>query len=1007
MIKILNVQSLYSALYKTLEFCNENPNKEIEIIVPDKLSLFMEKFLFEHLNISASFNIKVSTLNRFAKKSCVFDRDKQISKIGSILLIHKILNENIDKLEVFKSKAYSFSYAEDIFKTIGQLKASKISFEEMQKFTSNYEQLNNKICDLALVFEEYEKGKAGLLDSSDLFLMSSLFVANGKEDKTLLFVGFDDFTAIEYSIIERLAIITEVNVLCYESNKSNRYIYNKEICSQLKNIAYINELPFEIVKCDVESSDLKKFLQSNVYALKKDKFNLNNELIKIYSGKNIVDEIEFVARDIRSKILNGQRYDDFGVSVFSLESNLNKIKEIFEKYEINYYIDSEISINKSVLYKFYVNILKYNLEGYSLSNLIDLINSPFCRIEKEQKRNIIQNLICKKFRGIINHQTNIDIDAETKDELVNFVNKILLEKDISVCEIINKFKSLDEGLKIGEALNDVCGDDINNKILLSKSKEIIFSLFDDIIKFNPSSSVYDFFDVFKHVAGVVKISNLPLSLDAVKVVDANNSMEIFNELYLIGATQENAPCLKYDCGIILDNEIEKLNFAHKLSPTISHINRLAKLRLFNTLLLFENELVVTYSNSQSDIVKELLDKIAITTREGVKNIVPLTAFDFDKYIALSKWDYIDFLCKNDKENLKLNKNIFKNKDFSTISNDNLKIFNDFNVVSATTLENYFKCPFYAFVSNILKIKPRLEAEILSLDIGNVLHEIVFKYYKLNKRVDDLYDFCKREVFSLVEKEERLKLNLDSPILINLIDEAVRVLNAVDYIDQNSMFEPKYFEHEFKGNNALKLSNISIVGKVDRVDVFNDMFRVVDYKSGRADASLKELYYGNKLQLFLYSCAMENVLKKRSVGSFYLPLHNAYTKELTNTYSLKGFYLAEDFVVKAFDKRLEAGCKSDIVNVRLNKSSGVAKTIGYKELESVELNLLKDYSKKVSVQAVDEIKSGYIMPSPSDVSKPCEFCPYAHVCMKSSNDIEYRKSGKINLTSFKEAEDERV
>ncbi|MBR4999269.1 MAG: hypothetical protein IKY10_05245, partial [Clostridia bacterium] len=155
MIKVLNVESLYSALYRTIDFCKENVNEEIEIVVPDKLSLFMEKFLFEHMGISSSFNLKVSTLNRFAKKSCFIEKEKQISKIASIILIHKILNENINNLQVLKSKAYSFSYAEDIFKTITQLKASKICFEEMKNFSSQESQLNGKIKDLALIYENY------------------------------------------------------------------------------------------------------------------------------------------------------------------------------------------------------------------------------------------------------------------------------------------------------------------------------------------------------------------------------------------------------------------------------------------------------------------------------------------------------------------------------------------------------------------------------------------------------------------------------------------------------------------------------------------------------------------------------------------------------------------------------------------------------------------------------------------------------------------------------------
>ena len=203
MIKVINSRSLYESLFAVVDMCANRKNEKIDIIVPDKLSLFMERFLLERMNICSSFNICVSTLNRFAKRSFVVDKEKTISKLGCIMLVHKVMNENINSLNSLKSKAYSFAYAEDVFKTISQLKASKISFNEMKKFSSSNERLESKIHDLALVFEEYEKSKAGLLDSSDVFLMSAFYVAKGRENSNIIFVGFDDFTAIEYSIIER------------------------------------------------------------------------------------------------------------------------------------------------------------------------------------------------------------------------------------------------------------------------------------------------------------------------------------------------------------------------------------------------------------------------------------------------------------------------------------------------------------------------------------------------------------------------------------------------------------------------------------------------------------------------------------------------------------------------------------------------------------------------------------------------------------------------------------
>ena len=104
MIKLLNVPSFYSSLKAVVDFCKDNDGYEIDIIVPDKLSLFMEKYLFEKMNIKASFNIHISTLNRYAKKNCEIDSNKQISKTASIICINKILNEHIneflDKLDL-------------------------------------------------------------------------------------------------------------------------------------------------------------------------------------------------------------------------------------------------------------------------------------------------------------------------------------------------------------------------------------------------------------------------------------------------------------------------------------------------------------------------------------------------------------------------------------------------------------------------------------------------------------------------------------------------------------------------------------------------------------------------------------------------------------------------------------------------------------------------------------------------------------------------------------------
>ena len=1004
MIKLINVCSLSNALEYAIKFCASNEEK-IEIVVPDKLSLFMEKFLFEKLNIESSFNISVSTLNRFAKRNLDVDKSKMITSTGSVLLIHKILNENLQDFYVLKSRAYSFSYAEEIFKTITQLKASKINFEEMKLFKSKNIQLQNKILDLAKIYELYEKNKAGLLDSSDMFLLSAFSVANGRENSKILFVGFDDFTAIEYTIIERLAQESEVSVINYFSNNPNKNIYSDDVYYSLKKIAYTNELDFKVEDFVTENNDVKDFLTRNLFGLNKETFVIHKNEVRLFSSNHINSEIEFVARDIREKILSGHRFSNFGVAVFDLESHIKKIKEIFSKYEINCYIDTDLTLNKSIFYKFLCSVFKYNLEGHPLFSIIDIINSPFCMVENEKKRIIIERLITRNYRGKIDNKLNLGEDVSNDLEiLTKFFDAFTIDENEKIVKIIEKLKNACTEYRAEEILNEISQNvPLEKRLTITKSVELIYNLFDDILAFYPSADITKVFEIFASIAPSLKFSNLPLGLDVVKIVDANDCMEKLDNFYIVNCTSDHAPMYKTDCGIIIDSEINELNFSNKLSPTIAHINRLSKLRLYNTVTLFNKTLTITYSKNESDLIAELKSRLVIKYNDKLFNLPPIIYFEYGKYIALSKWDEIGELSKNNKnfQNLtKFNENLIKYKDFSKINEKNLKIFDDMTTISASQLESYFKCPFSAFLNNILKIRPRIESEILSLDVGNILHEICFKYYKLKKQVGDIYQFVVNEVYNFVTKDERLKLNAKSPILTTLIDEAYRVINGLNYIDENSLFTPKYFECEFKGESALKFSNINIIGKIDRVDEYKDKLRIIDYKSGKADASLKELFYGNKLQLFLYALAMENHTKKSVVGEFYLPLHNAYSRE-SSTYSLKGFFVNDSEIVSSMDTRLVAGMKSDIVNIRMNKGGIASKTTGYKELSFDEMSRLKNYAKNISIQAVDEIKSGYIAPSPSDISNPCKYCAYSHICMRSCSGVESRVAEKVNLDSFKE------
>jgi len=176
-----------------------------------------------------------------------------------------------------------------------------------------------------------------------------------------------------------------------------------------------------------------------------------------------------------------------------------------------------------------------------------------------------------------------------------------------------------------------------------------------------------------------------------------------------------------------------------------------------------------------------------------------------------------------------------------------------------------------------------------------------------------------------------------------------------------------------------------------------MFRVVDYKTGRITSSiLSSLYYGKKLQLFLYGTSLRKELGLDFSGAFYFDAKVSYTKN--EKCILKGAYKPTEKVMFALDKRFENRNikNSDIVKMERTKE-GYSKAT----MSQVKLQDLEEYAVAVSEKALSQIKNGNITPCPSKES--CEYCEYRGLCLLNKGERE--RSTKSAEEYFKKKEDE--
>jgi ATP-dependent helicase/nuclease subunit B len=267
--------------------------------------------------------------------------------------------------------------------------------------------------------------------------------------------------------------------------------------------------------------------------------------------------------------------------------------------------------------------------------------------------------------------------------------------------------------------------------------------------------------------------------------------------------------------------------------------------------------------------------------------------------------------------------------------------------SITQLENYAKCPYKYFAERVLNLDPPAEPqeEIEALEMGSLLHNILFEFYTELKNKKIILFNCSEEdfnkaaallfktagskisqadftsPFSFFEKEKIFGINgNEKNSLLYKFLEAER--------DQKNGFTPGYFEVGFGGNEEdVKISSGEFLlrGKIDRIDLneADKTFKVIDYKLGGKKPSKSQLDEGLSLQLPLYLFAAKQIITSE-LDEDYSPLE-------MEIYSLK---LSKEFganPVKLSRKKLSHDEKiayhNELINETLKMINNYIKDIG--------------------------------------------------------------------------------
>ena len=296
-------------------------------------------------------------------------------------------------------------------------------------------------------------------------------------------------------------------------------------------------------------------------------------------------------------------------------------------------------------------------------------------------------------------------------------------------------------------------------------------------------------------------------------------------------------------------------------------------------------------------------------------------------------------------------------------------------------------------------------------MGNIIHEILSLYALSLDKIDG--EQSSDEVFEqiklkVLEKDEYKKFlsNEETLVTVNrVLSESKKYCYQTYKSFVRSKFKVSHTEVAFgSGANckypAVKLldGQVKIKGKIDRVDECDNYYRILDYKTGSTDASIKSLFSGIKLQLFLYAAAVSGQFEgdncKIPAGLYYLPVSDKYEKESEKDSALaEGFTLNEHEAINAQDLDAVQYGESAFLPITFDQNGQIKKATDKETL----LSMVK-YAVMVSENAAKNLKDGVIIPSPYE--NTCDFCKYKGLCGES--EINKRTLGQVKEETLVDA-----
>lgn len=762
-----------------------------------------------------------------------------------------------------------------------------------------------------------------------------------------LYDQFEKNTFLEYDFITSLIDQNDDNIyyfLIFE--QSNPKL--KKFISRLAKFADV----YTLGTSQYQENDYSSYVCKHLFDSYQKHNDINNPY-HILSGTNVEEEIKQVVFDLYLSLKNHHCYD-FAIYYPNEDYYLLLTKQL-ERFHISYNQHENI---ENYALKAVKDIVHY-LADFDENWLLSLISSGSLQLFQDIK---YISLLKTQY-----YQQKIIVD----DFYQQMKNDILS---------IKQYHTI---ISISQALNNF----LKNYFIINEETTALKSILE---QFNDTDTIS--FKEYLQLIDVVISQQTKYTKPKYDSVYMLSYQQPYSELlgvktiYCLGLNETIIPQEFKNTQILLNPEAKSIGY-----PTTYDLLKKHHEQLEHVFANRHHKIVLSYALRNNDggelVISSLLKKI--------NTILPVQVMKKHNLLHSAMKEEL-YLQNNEDENFKILNDMIHHYKKSKNQVYRLDTNIPHNPLSASKLETYNQCPYKYFHQYVLQIDEIKDYRLQSNEIGTMVHYILEKNSKYfcdnhKKQFDQLQNDINQSLTVYLKQNKQYKMALpQNQFFIQLMKEDL--YNTIIILSQQ-MEKGLFTLHSCEQKVYEKINNLELKGFIDRVDIFQNQAKVIDYKSSQKKLDLNLVRLGFKIQMLLY---LEMLTKKQKVQKGAVLYFNTKKRLLKSEisilekqnpddyfklYKMDGYSIDQTF--SYIDSDIEK--ESTILPVKLKKDGTPdkkSKIISNEELNEIIHDIVEHIQHLYQQMTEGDIS---IFPTKSDnnttdlIVNPCPFCCYRPLC----------------------------